>query len=636
MSIFQGRSRFLFLFLGLFVSISFLSRSLLLIGHYDSFDIGFFDLLGAYGVGLFYDFITSLYCSIPFVIYLILVPDSVFNSRWHKILSFVWLFVVIYLLLFNVASEWFFWDEFGKRFNFIAVDYLVYTHEVINNILESYPIPLLLGVIFLLSGLIFYFVIRLSSGLKMIFSERSTFVGRAKYGLYVLMLPVIFFSLLQKQELAHISENQYNNELAKNGLYSLFSAFRNNTLDYDEFYKSVNISKVMQNIKTLEGFDNAHIRHIEAKDNEKRYNIMMVVVESLSAKYMGVYGNDKNLTSNLDKLSNKSLFFDNLYATGTRTVRGMEAIVLSLPPTPGRSIVKRPDNHNMFSAGFLFRERGYESKFIYAGHGYFDNMNDFFSHNGFDVVDRNDFDDSEITFANVWGVCDEDLFAKSTKEADKSYSNQKPFFNFIMTTSNHRPFTYPDGKVNIPSHSGRDGGVKYTDYAIGKFIEEAKKKPWFDNTIFVIIADHNGGSAGKSALPLWRYKIPLLIYAPKIIKPRVISKVASQIDTIPTILSMMNWEYDSQFYGNDILGKNFVERAFVGNYQRLGFVRDKSLFILEPNKAIHQEKILENRLNSTTYKSVEQIADRDILDSITYYQSASYLYKNHLNRYRSK
>ena len=134
------------------------------------------------------------------------------------------------------------------------------------------------------------------------------------------------------------------------------------------------------------------------------------MVESLSAEYMGAFGDDRGWTPNLDDLAKRSLFFDNFYATGTRTVRGMEAVVLSVPPTPGRSIIKRPDCHDMFSSGFIFKEKGYENKFIYAGHGYFDNMNDFFSHNGFVMIDRTDMNSDEITFSNVWGVCDEDLF----------------------------------------------------------------------------------------------------------------------------------------------------------------------------------------------------------------------------------
>jgi len=449
-------------------------------------------------------------------------------------------------------------------------------------------------------------------------------------------LPVLFFNILNKQELSQVSDNQFNNELAKDGFYSLFSAFRNNTLDYDEFYKREKTDVVMRHLNELEGIDDTHYKSISSDKEEKKYNIILIMVESLSAEYMGIYGGKNNLTPNLDELTKKSLFFNNLYATGTRTVRGMEAVTLSVPPTPGRSIVKRPDNHDMFSAGYLFGQRGYENKFIYAGHGYFDNMNDYFSHNGFDIVDRNDFEDSEVSFSNVWGVCDEDLLNKVLRESDKSYAQKRPFFNFVMTTSNHRPYTYPDGKIDIPSHSGRNGGVKYTDYAIGEFLEKAKSKPWFDNTIFVVIADHNGGSAGKSSLPVWRYKIPLIVYAPKIIKPQVVTKLSSQIDTIPTILSMMHWSYKSLFYGNDMLDSKYVQRAFIGNYQKLGYLKSKNLFILEPNKQIKQVQIISQKLKSVKYKNIKDVSKDGELDTVTYYQSASYFYKHRINRVKTR
>ena len=364
-----------------------------------------------------------------------------------------------------------------------------------------------------------------------------------------------------------------------------------------------------------------------ANVDENKKNVILILVESLSASYMGIYGNTKNLTPHIDKIASQSLFFDNLYATGTRTVRGMEAINLSIPPTPGRSIVKRQKNGTLDSAGKIFEKHGYKNTFLYAGYGYFDNMNDFFSKNGFDIVDRTNFEDTEVTFANAWGVCDEDLLNKTLSEADKAFEQKQPFFSLVMTTSNHRPYTYPEGKIDIPSHTGRAGGVKYTDYAINKFINKAKTKPWFNDTIFVIIADHNGGSAGKSTLPLYRYKIPLIIYSPSSIEPNVISKLSSQIDTIPTLLNILGLSYKANFYGNNILDDNFVQRAFIGNYQKLGYLKGDNLYYLGPGAKSHKMKIKELKLNSVKYEE-EQISEEEEKEIITYYQSASYIYKN--------
>ena len=632
------KSRFSFVtnFIAIFLLTSFLTRLFLLISTWQQVDTTIPELLKVFGIGLFYDFASVSYYLIVFIVYLIIVPNRIFHSKIHRVISLIIYFLVIYSVIFNAFSECFFWDEFGKRFNFIAVDYLVYTHEVIHNILESYPIPLLLTIIFILTAALFYYNHKKTSLHQKAFGKALSFKERLKIGTLYLILPLFFFLFFDKQTLVQSCPNKYNQELAKNGLYSLFSAFRHNELDFYEFYKTLPDKEVFTNLRRLLKRENRTFQTqniyditevVKSPKPLQKHNVILIMVESLSAGYMGIFGNHEGLTPHLDALAKKSLFFDNLFATGTRTVRGMEAVTLSLPPTPGRSIVKRPDCENVNSAGFIFQKLGYENKFIYAGHGYFDNMNYFFSHNGFDVVDRFDFKDEEVTFSNVWGVCDEDLFAKTMQEADKSFAHRKPFFSFVMTTSNHRPFTYPDGKIDIPSHTGRSGGVKYTDYAIDKLLKDAAKKPWFDNTLFVIVADHNGGSAGKRDLPLWRYKIPLYIYAPKIIKPQVVSKLASQVDVIPTVLGILGADYTAKMYGDDILQKDHHKRAFIGTYQKLGLYRDHTITILSPDKSIKSYGVKNLQLRNVTYTPLPS-APKEEKDTITYYQSASYLYKH--------
>ena len=639
------RYKFLGYFFIIFVSISFITRTALLAYSFSNIDSSFIEIIKLFFIGFFYDIVAYFYYIIPFVIYLFLIPQKIFNSKIHKIISLIVFFLVIYGVVFNGFSEWFFWEEFGKRFNFIAVDYLVYTHEVIQNIRESYPMPLLIGGIFIITAIIFWILSKKSHSFQSIFQDQSTYKSRLPLTLLLLLIPVLSFNLLQKQSIAsHISENRYNQELSKNGFYSLFSAFRNNELDYSEFYITQDNTKVLKAYRKLVKNEdstflsddlNNTLRHIHHSGTEIKPNVILVMIESLSASYMGIYGDSKNLTPHIDALTKKSLFFSNFFATGTRTVRGMEAVTMSVPPTPGRSIVKRPDNHNMFGMGWIFKEKGYDNKFIYAGHGYFDNMNEYFGHNGFKIVDKNNFEKKEITFANVWGACDEDLFNKTIKEADTSFAKKQPFFSFVMTTSNHRPYTYPNGKIDIPSHTGRWGGVKYTDYAINDFLEKAAKKPWFNNTLFIFLADHNGGSAGKMDLPLYRYKIPFLIYAPKLIKPQNVKKIASQIDLAPTLFSLMHWNYDSKMYGQDILSDGFKPRALIGTYQKLGLYEDGKLSILLPNNTAKTYNVKKVNLTNNDYEEIKPIQEA-IDTTVTYYQSASYFYKYGLDRYQQK
>jgi len=612
----------------IFMSISAITRSVLLVKSIDMIDINLLGLVKIYLVGAFYDFVSVSYLIIPFVLYLLLLPKRLWNHKINRYITYTFTYILLFAVVFYAFAEWFFWDEFSVRFNFIAVDYLVYTTEVIGNIRESYPMGILLSIIAILASGMFYILYKFNY-ISNLLKDESSFKQRVKPAVIYLSLPVLFF-ITVTQSFTNISKNQYNKELSKAGLYSLFSAFRNNTLDYDTFYITMDNKLLLPNLKNL--LHTEIPRKIIKTKEEKKHNVMLIVVESLSGKYIKTLGGNKGLTPKLDALIPNSMFFNNFYATGTRTVRGMEAITLSLPPTAGRSIVKRPDNHNMFSSGFIFQNKGYDTKFIYGGHGYFDNMNEFFSHNGFDVVDRTDFTDEEDTFHTVWGVCDEDLLNKTMKEADASFKAHKPFMSFVMTTSNHRPYDFPSGKIDIPSHSGRDGAVKYTDYAIGDFIEKAKQKPWFKNTIFVIVADHCSSSAGKTELPLDKYHIPMIIYAPHIIKPQAIDKVASQIDIMPTLFSILNWSYESKFYGKDILSPNFEQRALLGTYQKLGLYKDNKLTVLSPGKKIHSYEVLEQNIFNTKYKDIE--VDKKLQDEvITYYQGASFLHKKKLDRY---
>ncbi|PKQ63476.1 sulfatase [Labilibaculum filiforme] len=625
-NILHSRYGGLVLFGFIFLAISTLVRTILLITDLQNIDLNFIRFIQIYSIGLFYDLVCISYFIIPYVLYLIFVPDKIFNSKIHRWISYVIFIITIGILVFSGIGEWFFWEEFSVRYNFIAVDYLVYTHEVISNIRESYPMPLILSGMLLISGGIFALVKR---HFDAIFQSESRLVSRLGIGFILLSFALVSFFTITKSS-ATITENTYSNELAHNGIYQIFSAFRNNELNYNTFYQSIPDKEAFTNLRELMKTTNSEFtsedvfdvsRKITYPGADKNYNVMLITVESLSASFFTEFGNKDNITPNMDTIAQKSLFFTNFYATGTRTVRGMEALTLSLPPTPGFSIVKRPNNEGMFTLGNVLSSKGYNSSFIYAGNGYFDNMNYFFENNGYKVVDRKDFKDNEVTFENAWGVCDEDLFAKATQVADSSYKEGKPFHNFIMTTSNHRPYTYPDSKIDIPSHSGRKGAVKYTDFAIAKFLREAKDHEWFKNTIFVIVADHCASSAGKSSLPVDKYHIPLIIYAPHIIQPATNNTLASQIDFAPTIMGLLNMDYTSKFFGKDILTDQ-PNRALMGTYQIVGLLQSNKLVLQLPVKQTECFSITGEEQNTA------KINPNELKDVITYYQTASYLFHN--------
>lgn len=428
----KPRLGLLVLFFNLFIAFSFLTRTLLIIKSWSFLDPTVWLLTKIYAVGLFYDLITTIYFAVPLVSYLVFIPDRVFRSRFHKPFFYILSFIMIYVLVLDGVAEYFFFEEFGTGFNFIAVDYLLYTRELIRNAIESYPLsPLLMGMAFLSSLVLFFMRKWVDQWLKV----PTKLTQRLKWGWIFLVLPIPLFFFMDLS-LTRISTNPYANELSSNGIYDLFAAFQSNRIDYPAFYGTRDNNEVFRDLRILLKERNSVsigkylfdiTREIKSSGIEKRLNIVLVVVESLSAEYLGVFGNHKNLTPHLDQLSKESLFFTHLYATGTRTDRGLESITLSIPPTPGRSMVKRPDNEHWFSWGHLMKSKGYDTKFIYGGFGYFDNMNYFFSHNGFEIIDRKNFSKDETAFENAWGVCDEDLYLKSMREFDKSFEKNLLF-----------------------------------------------------------------------------------------------------------------------------------------------------------------------------------------------------------------
>jgi phosphoglycerol transferase MdoB-like AlkP superfamily enzyme len=624
---FQYRFSPVLIALLLFCGASLISRITLLIYSAGGFEWSLFNITKVFLIGLFFDLAAASYALVPLVLYLWLFPSKWYGKKLNRILLITYFSIVVFTLLFNGISECIFWDEFSVRYNFIAVDYLVYTTEVIGNIRQSYPVNTILSILIVISALITY-------GLRKKIWESTVvpmrFGKRSRYLLLFLLAPIATYFGVNHNWKNH-SSNQYIDELSGNGIYDFGFAFWHNELDYNTFYKTIPIEKALSILRKNLGFapngksDHSTIRSITSDLPEKRMNVILISVESLSAEFLGSYGNTQGITPNLDSLAKEGMRFTNLYASGTRTVRGLEALSLCVPPTPGEAIVKRPNNKNLFTLGSVFRSKGYSSRFIYGGYGYFDNMNEFFSQNGYEVTDRNALTAKEIHYENTWGVADEDLFMLSLKELDKDYKNKKPFFAHIMTVSNHRPYTYPAGRIDIPSHTGREGAVKYTDYAIGKFIRDAKRKPWFKNTLFVIVADHCASSAGKVELPVDKYHIPLIIYSPGNIAPGKFEKLTAQIDIGPSILGLLNFSYKSKFFGQDVFKmKDDQQRAFISTYQSLGYIKNNKLVILDPNK-----KISTFAPDFLTGASKPIAAEAWLTnEAIANYQSASYLYSS--------
>ena len=584
-----------------------------------------------YGGGVVKIVLAFLGLKILFFALMLFLPKQRLKIR--NSLYFTTLFLYVLLIIFNAVSEYFFYNEFGVRYNFIAVDYLIYTTEVIGNIMESYPIIPLFTAIFVVTGLATWWIYKKTKDSLL---QLPNLVQKLTLlGVFAVLLGI---SLSFAEKINLKKGNIFQQEIAANGMVKFYEAFSNNTLDFFTFYPTVDQKTAEKNTLLPLGTTTLN-RTITSEKPELQKNVVLISIESLSAAYMKAYGYEESVTPFLDQLAQKSLFFTNLYATGNRTVRGLEALTLCIPPTAGESVIKREkENKNKFTTGSVFKSKGYSVKYLYGGYSYFDNMKDFYGGNGYEIVDRDNFTPEEITFANVWGVCDEDMAKKAISEMNKDYKAGKPFFHHWMTVSNHRPFTYPEGKIDIPADSkSRKGGVKYTDYSIMKFFEMAQKQPWFKNTVFVIVADHCSSSAGKTELPMDKYRIPAMIYSPEFVAPQKFSKVTSQIDVMPTVLGLLNFKYQSKFLGQDVFSKNFVPRAYIATYQDLGFIKDNYLTVISPTKNIKQYQLVQKPNTNTTtefniYYTENLLQDnprKDLVDqTISNYQSTSFWLKN--------
>ncbi len=592
-------------FIRLFFIYQILTRLFLFIFAIYQKQIEISDLPLAFLSGIANDFIACY-----FGVILILGFNIVFfyPMKFDRIRKFLFGFSFVLLnilLLFNMLGEIMFWDEFSSRYNFIAVDYLIYTNEIIGTLRESAP----------LASICIFFtttIVLISFFSRNYVAEKTAQQRPFKHLLiFSILISYLFYNFYEPEKVI-FNKNNFAREIAKNGPYEFVYAFFNNELDYKKFYPVINADEAVKIVRSLvkqdgdEFTSNTGIeRRIDGKSrllkNVKNPNIVVIVVESLSAEYLGVFGNDQNITPYLDKLSKESLFFTQAYATGTRTVRGLEAVVKSLPPTPGSSILRRPNNENLYTISTVLKPLGYSMNFIYGGYSYFDGMKHFFGNNGFDITDRSDFASDEISFANVWGIADGDVFTKLAKVLDKKFEEKKPFFALALTTTNHRPYTFPENTIDMPQ-GRRASVVKYTDYAIGQFIENAKVKPWFDDTIFVIVADHCASSAGRTKLPVNKYHIPIIIYAPKLLAPQTIDYMVSQMDIMPTILGASGISYVSNFYGIDAL-KSKPNRAFIGTYQLLGYLKNDALVILSPNKAPYIENTSNVNLDTNSIEN---------------------------------
>jgi len=497
------------------------------------------------------------------------------------------------------ASTLTFIIQYDARPNILFVEYLKYPREVFSTLLIGFPVQTILAI-----GLTL-----VSAWAAWKWLRRSVAKTRGINLLVaLLMLPVIAVLLLVmiRSSTAHrpanpstvaFSQDAMVNELPLNStytvLYAIYEDYRYGNqggAHYGKMSDEQMLSIIRDEARITEptgldiGIPTLH-RQEPTREFSRPLNLVIVLEESLGAEYVGSLGG-KDLTPNIDKYSSEGIWFERLYATGMRSVRGIEAILTSFTPTQALSVVKLASTQRrFFTLAELLKQKGYQTSFIYGGESHFDNMRRFFMANGFEtVIDESDFPDP--VFHAVWGVSDEDLFNRAHQHFESK--QDQPFFSLVFTSSNHEPFDIPADRVDPETGptAGLDTAIKYADYALGQFIERARKSDYWENTIFLVIADHNVRVYGDSLVPIDHFQIPGVILGGSI-EPRVVPGISSQIDMLPTLLSLMGISAEHPSIGRDLTRAEFQHgacRAMMQGHSIQAYLENDEVIVLQKNK----------------------------------------------------
>ncbi len=578
----------------IFVGIFFLGRLGLFVLYYDR--------IVEANVNQWYSFILGLQLDTIVASIILVIPMLLLFALPRFFETFVRKFLRLYFLLFILLAVYIenatfpFLAEFDVRPNDIFINYLEYPKEVLGNIWEAYKPELFISTVMMVVVAYVYWK-----------KTATLFENSFKASWWVRLLFVIPLSLLLfigirssfSHRAANISTAVYTNshlvnEITKNSLFAIGYAYysqkrhggtadRYGKMKLDEAYARVSRQLRIPVGDRQHPFYRTQLTHFK---KEKPKNLVIFLQESLGAQFVGALGNKEGITPNIDRLSKESIFFDNLYSNGTRSIRGIAGSVAGILPIPGKGVLKRNKSQNdFFTVASLLKPKGYHSSFIYGGVSNFDNMRSWFMGNGFDaIIDQPSYEDP--AFLGVWGVCDEDLVKKANREFTKMHKEKKPFVSVMFSTTNHMPFEFPEGRIKLLVGEPKNGvknAIKFADYAIGKLIDDAKKEGYFDDTVFMIISDHNVRTYGDDLVPVNMYHIMGMILGGGV-KPQHVSKLSTQPDVLATALDTIGLDLSYPILGKSIFEDPNKKMTLMQFHDMYALRNGNTVAVVRPDK----------------------------------------------------
>lgn len=493
-----------------------------------------------------------------------------FFSTWGAAI----LGLIVYMEIATVP----FLAEYDLRPDMKFIEYLVSPRELFETIFKMYGLEILIGTACLI--IVMIVVGRVSSYTVSNYTPWSLRARFISFPIVAALLVLGARSGLQHRpanlSTAAFSANHLANELALNSTYTLLYAIYRaigEEAKPSRTYGKMDPAGVYRRIGNLTGMkvsadDPIPFLHTQKSPFELKrpMNVVIFLQESLGAPDVGCLGGPP-ITPNICALKDEGIWMTNLHATGTRTARGIEATLAGFLPTANKGVIKlEKAKRDFFNAASLLKRHGYSTEFHYGGMSNFDEMKSFCLGNGFDQI----YDQENITnpvYTGTWGVSDEDLVRRAN-EVFRSHAD-KPFFALLLSTSNHVPFEFPDGRIELyeqPKQTNYNA-VKYADYAIGLMFELAKKEEYFKNTLFLVVADHNMAVRGNDLVPINKFQVPAFLIGPNVPRQEI-SILSSQIDLLPTLLHFTGLEMQHPMVGRNLLeipadtkGRAFMQYA---------------------------------------------------------------------------